>query len=376
MHFIIYGKIVIKKGVFAMMKKKIFSIFMAAALCISAIVPCAESKAADTQEEIEAESLTPNLNYTFTSIDGTKVSTSAGSSKATILIFGRTTCGYTKRTVQGISESTWVKNPGIRTIFAEVNWATKEETESFAQSYGCPAITFCYEEDGSISEALWRYVNIASSSSRATIELPVVVLIDGENMIQKVMVRPDSEADIIAEINRFIETDNTDSSTNSSPNTSDTQPDAPKVGSSVTDTQTKSVCKVTSSGSSGCSVEYVKPSSKKCTSAKVPASVTVNGKAYAVTSIAPNAFKGNKKLKSVTIEKNIKKIGKNTFYGCKNLKKIVIRSKNLSKKSVGKNAFKGINSKAVIKAPKNKVKSYKTLFKTKGMSKKVKVKKL
>ena len=359
-----------------MMKKKIFSIFMAAALCISAIVPCAESKAADTQEEIEAESLTPNLNYTFTSIDGTKVSTSAGSSKATILIFGRTTCGYTKRTVQGISESTWVKNPGIRTIFAEVNWATKEETESFAQSYGCPAITFCYEEDGSISEALWRYVNIASSSSRATIELPVVVLIDGENMIQKVMVRPDSEADIIAEINRFIETDNTDSSTNSSPNTSDTQPDAPKVGSSVTDTQTKSVCKVTSSGSSGCSVEYVKPSSKKCTSAKVPASVTVNGKAYAVTSIAPNAFKGNKKLKSVTIEKNIKKIGKNTFYGCKNLKKIVIRSKNLSKKSVGKNAFKGINSKAVIKAPKNKVKSYKTLFKTKGMSKKVKVKKI
>lgn len=358
-----------------MMKKKIFSIFMAAALCISAIVPCAESKAADTQEEIEAESLTPNLNYTFTSIDGTKVSTSAGSSKATVLIFGSTKCGFTKRTVQSISGSTWVKNPNIRTIFAEGNWATKEVTESFAQTYGCPSITFCYDEDGSIFEAMFCY------GKSQTVKYPLIVLIDGKNMIQKVIMRPDNETDIletdiITEINRFIETDSSDSSTNSSPNTSDTQPDAPKVGSSVTDTQTKSVCKVTSSGSSGCSVEYVKPSSKKCTSAKVPASVTVNGKAYAVTSIAPNAFKGNKKLKSVTIEKNIKKIGKNTFYGCKNLKKIVIRSKNLSKKSVGKNAFKGINSKAVIKAPKNKVKSYKTLFKTKGMSKKVKVKKI
>lgn len=362
-----------------MMKKKIFSIFMAAALCISAIVPCAESKAADTQEEIEAESLTPNLNYTFTSIDGTKVSTSAGSSKATVLIFGRTTCGYTKRTVQSISESTWVQNPGIRTIFAEMDWATKGETETFAQNYGCPSVTFCYDaEYGTIVEALQRYVSINSSTSGGTFALPVIVLIDSKNMIQKITTGPKTETEIFTEINRFIDDGSSDStnSSNSSPNTSDTQPDAPKVGSSVTDTQTKSVCKVTSSGSSGCSVEYVKPSSKKCTSAKVPASVTVNGKAYAVTSIAPNAFKGNKKLKSVTIEKNIKKIGKNTFYGCKNLKKIVIRSKNLSKKSVGKNAFKGINSKAVIKAPKNKVKSYKTLFKTKGMSKKVKVKKL
>ena len=64
------------------------------------------------------------------------------------------------------------------------------------------------------------------------------------------------------------------------------------------------------------------------------------------------------------------------FYGCKNLKKIVIKSKNLSKKSIGKNAFRGIYSKATVRVPKNKVKSYKSVFRSKGMGKKGKVKKL
>ncbi len=360
------------------MIKKIISIFMAAALCIAAIVPCAEIKAADTQTEAEAQSLAANLNYTFTSIDDTSVSTTAGSAKATILIFGSTTCGYTKRTIQSISGSTWVKEPDIRTVFAEANGAAKEETASFAQIYGCSSITFCYDEGGTIFEAMWSYANAGSASPQTSVKLPVIVLIDSKNMIQKVMMRPDSEKDIITEVNQFLDTDQPGSSntSTSSPNTSDTAQDIPKAGSIVKDTQTKSVCKVTSSGNAGCSVEYVRPSSKKSASARIPASVTINGKAYAVTSIAPNAFKGNKKLKSVTIDKNIRKIGKNTFYGCKNLKKIVIRSKNLTKKSIGKNAFKGIHSKAVVKVPKSKVKSYKTLFKSKGMGKKVKVKKL
>ncbi len=103
----------------------------------------------------------------------------------------------------------------------------------------------------------------------------------------------------------------------------------------------------------------------------IPDVVFINTREYKVTEIAPNAFKNSKKLKSVTIGKNIKRIGKNAFYGCKNLKKITIKSVVL--KSVGKNAVKGTNKKLTIKVPKKKLYFYKKLLKKKG-NKNVRVK--
>lgn len=353
-----------------MMRKRFCCIFMALALCIASIVPCTESSAADAERELEAKNLAPNLNYTFTSIKETPVSTAAGSSKATILIFGKTTCGYTIETMQGISGSSWVKDSSIRIIFAEASTKSKAEVEAFSNRYGCSAITFCYDNGYGINNALWNYVN-AGSISDEDAYYPFIVLIDSRNMIQKVTTGRKSEKEIITEVNRF-----KDSVKPSAPDNSAAKPTAPKPGSVVTDLRTKSVCKVISTGNAGGTAEYVRPSNKRSTSAKVPATVVISGRMYAVTSIAPNAFKGNKKLKSVTIEKNVRKIGKNAFYGCKNLRKIVIKSKNLSKKSVGKNAFRGIYSKATIRVPKNKVKSYKSVFRSKGMGKKAKVKKL
>lgn len=98
------------KGVFTMMKKRFCCIFMALALCIASIAPCMESSAADAERELEAKSLGPNPTYTFTSIKGTPVSTAAGSSKATILIFGSTVCPNTYHTMQSISGSSWVQD--------------------------------------------------------------------------------------------------------------------------------------------------------------------------------------------------------------------------------------------------------------------------
>jgi len=92
------------------------------------------------------------------------------------------------------------------------------------------------------------------------------------------------------------------------------------------------------------------------------------------TAIANKAFKNNKKLKSVTIGKNVKKIGKEAFYNCKKLKRITIKTTKL--KSVGKNAIKGIYKKATIKVPKKQLKKYKKLFKSKtGYKKTMKIKK-
>ena len=85
-----------------------------------------------------------------------------------------------------------------------------------------------------------------------------------------------------------------------------------------------------------------------------------------MTAISKNAFKNNKKIKKVTVGKNIKTIGSGTFSGCKNLKTIIIMSKQI--KTVGKNAFKGIHSKAEIKVPKKKLKSYKKIFSKKSQN--------
>lgn len=122
-------------------------------------------------------------------------------------------------------------------------------------------------------------------------------------------------------------------------------------------------------------MEYRCAANKKSTSVKIPATVTIDGKTYKVTAVAANAFKGNKKLKTVTIGKNVKSIGKNCFYGCKNLKKIVVKTTSLSKKSVGSRAFKSIYSKATIKVPKSKLKAYKKILKAKGAGSKVKIRK-
>ena len=74
--------------------------------------------------------------------------------------------------------------------------------------------------------------------------------------------------------------------------------------------------------------------------------------------------------------KEIKTIGANAFYKCTKLKNIVIKSKNLKLKNVGKKAFKGINSKALIKVPKSKYKAYKNILTKRGVGKKVKIKKM
>ncbi|SFB32175.1 Leucine rich repeat-containing protein, partial [Acetitomaculum ruminis DSM 5522] len=94
---------------------------------------------------------------------------------------------------------------------------------------------------------------------------------------------------------------------------------------------------------------------------------------FKVTAIGNNAFKSQKKATSLVVGKNVQVIGKNAFYGDSKLKTITLKTSSLKK--VGAKAFKGIYKKAVIKVPKNKVKSYTKLMKNKGQAKTVKIKK-
>ncbi|MDO5146951.1 MAG: leucine-rich repeat protein [Eubacteriales bacterium] len=143
----------------------------------------------------------------------------------------------------------------------------------------------------------------------------------------------------------------------------------PEKGAVIEDEKSNSIYEVTGSTS----VEYRRQKVTK-TTVTIPASVTVDGKKYEVTSIATNAFKNNKKLKKVVIPSKISKIGKNAFLKCKNLKQVVIKTKKLKAKSVGVNAFKNISPKAVVKVPKGKARVYKKILRARGLSKRAKVK--
>ena len=141
----------------------------------------------------------------------------------------------------------------------------------------------------------------------------------------------------------------------------------PKTPDEVKDTKTKATYLITSTKTNNLTVTYVSPVSKTTSALTVPDTVTIKGKKYKVTEIRANAFKNNRKLKKTTIGKNIKKIGKNAFSGCKNLKTVTIKTTKLTQKTVGTNAFKNIHAKAKIKVPKSKLKSYKTILKARGI---------
>lgn len=121
--------------------------------------------------------------------------------------------------------------------------------------------------------------------------------------------------------------------------------------------------KVTKSAKKGGTVQVLNPVNKKMKTVAIPKTVKINGYTFKVTSIAERAFMNNKQLASVTISKNIQKIGKLAFAGCSKLKKVDIKTANLKKNSIGKNAFKGIKKTAMIKIPKKKLKIYKKVFK-------------
>lgn len=151
----------------------------------------------------------------------------------------------------------------------------------------------------------------------------------------------------------------------------------PVKGSTYKDDRQMAFYKVTGAdiGGKG-TVEYIKPVNKKKKVVTIPATVKIGGIAYKVTGIAKNAFKGNRYIKRLIIEKNVEKIGARAFYGCKKLKNITIKTSKLKTKKIGAKAFKNINTKATVKVPKKKVKTYKSMLLKKGLGKKAVIRKV
>ena len=147
-----------------------------------------------------------------------------------------------------------------------------------------------------------------------------------------------------------------------------------RITEAATDAQYK-VTKVPEYDGAVGTVTYIAPTDKTVKNVTIPATITYHGVKYKVTAIADNAFKGNTKVKSVTIGSNVSKIGKKAFYNCKNLKKITIKTSKLTTSKVGANAFKNVKKTVTVKVPAKKLKAYKKLLKKKGLTSKAKIKK-
>ena len=122
----------------------------------------------------------------------------------------------------------------------------------------------------------------------------------------------------------------------------------------------------------GGSVEFVSVK-KKVSNVVIKDTVVINGIKCKVTAVSKNAFKDNKKLKSVKIGKNVESIGKKAFYNCKKLSVVTVNTTKLTEKSVGANAFGKLMEGIKLKVPSSKLKAYKKLFYKKGISKKAKI---
>ena len=135
-------------------------------------------------------------------------------------------------------------------------------------------------------------------------------------------------------------------------------------GEMIGDKASNGVYKVLADGRS---VEFVRQIVQS-KAVKIPDTVSINGTIYAVTGISANAFKNNQLLRTTVIGRNVRRIGKQAFYNCKNLRTITIRTSMLTKKNIGTKAFKGTYKKIKVKVPAKQFKTYKKFFKSKGMS--------
>lgn len=128
------------------------------------------------------------------------------------------------------------------------------------------------------------------------------------------------------------------------------------------------IYKVTSDKTGSPTVEYSAAAKGVKGTITIPAQVTIKGVTYKVTSVGASACRNRAGITKVIIGKNVTKIGKRVFSGCKKLKKVTVKTTKLTESTVGSNAFSGISSGVVVKVPESKVKAYRKLFKKKGIS--------
>ncbi|WP_026498402.1 leucine-rich repeat protein [Butyrivibrio sp. WCD2001] len=122
-----------------------------------------------------------------------------------------------------------------------------------------------------------------------------------------------------------------------------------KAGDKLVDPNTGSTYILKSDGSVG----FSSPSNNG-SNITIPSDVTINGVTYPVTSILPKAFNNNKRIKKVTVGKNVTVIDYAAFKNATNLSRLDLKSSNVT--TIGKGAFFGCKKLKTININGNQLK--------------------
>lgn len=147
-----------------------------------------------------SESGIENFAYGLKTIDNATVSTKADPNKNTVLLFGKTTCSYTKSTLNEIYGSSWIDRQDIRVIFADLQGASLTETKEFAQNYAGKNIIFCHDESMLNFNFALSYLGLYNQTGGT---FPFIIYIDKNNKVQCITLGPQTAEDILKEIDKL-----------------------------------------------------------------------------------------------------------------------------------------------------------------------------
>ena len=122
-----------------------------------------------------------NLEYDFLSIEDKEVfSTAQGKPK--VLIFFKTSCGYSQASIRSIAQQ---GIPDVDILAIETTGQSKADVTSFKNTYGSDAIVFAYDTTGLVgNRAMWAYYNAAGNNPSTNASLPIICYIDANNKFQ------------------------------------------------------------------------------------------------------------------------------------------------------------------------------------------------
>lgn len=144
--------------------------------------------------------------------------------------------------------------------------------------------------------------------------------------------------------------------------------DAVKPAAKGTDLKAgNNLYKVNSKSAGNPTVKFVGLSDANVSTVKIPETISAGGVRYKVTAISAKAVAGNKNVRELIINKNVTSISAKAFFECKNLKKVKIKSKSITK--MNNKAFGKIHSKAKFYTYNSQIARYKSMLKNAGVKK-------
>jgi len=124
------------------------------------------------------------VSVSFPLVGGKSVSTTA-SGRPKILVFYATSCGRTKNFLKNIN-SEYGNFGAVDIIFVETRKAKESAVKSFRNKYALPEMNFAYDTSKNAKNAMDTYAKTFLPKVK-TVNTPMIVFIDSDNMVQDVV---------------------------------------------------------------------------------------------------------------------------------------------------------------------------------------------